>query len=60
MTKMTLEVFVYADAEADRMVTINGRRYTKGQLVDGRYLVEDITPEGVRLSFQGERAILRP
>ena len=60
MTKMTLDVFVYADAEADRMVTINGRRYTKGQLVDGRYLVEEITPEGVLLSFQGERAILRP
>jgi general secretion pathway protein B len=60
MTKMVLDVFVYADAEADRMATINGRRYTKGQLVDGRYLVEDITPEGVLLSFQGERAILRP
>ena len=60
MAKMTLDVFVYADSEADRMVTINGRRYMKGQLVDGRYLVEDITPEGVLLSFQGERALLRP
>lgn len=60
IAKMTLDVFVYADSEADRMATINGRRYTKGQLVEGRYLVEDITPEGVLLSFQGERAILRP
>ena len=58
--KMTLNVFVYADAEADRMVMINGRRYVKGQQVDGHYLVEDITPEGVLLSFEGERALLRP
>ena len=57
---MTLNVFVYTDAEADRMVMINGRRYVKGQQVDGHYLVEDITPEGVLLSFEGERALLRP
>ena len=57
---MTLNVFVYADAEADRMVMINGRRYVKGQQVDGHYLVEDITPEGVFLSFEGQRALLRP
>ncbi len=60
MAKMTLDVFVYADAEPDRMVIINGRRYVKGQRVDGQYLVEDITPEGVVLSFQGERALWRP
>jgi hypothetical protein len=58
--KMTLNVFVYAAAEADRMVMINGQRYVKGQQVDGHYLVEDITPEGVLLSFEGERALLRP
>lgn len=58
--KMTLNVFVYTDAEADRMVMINGRRYVKGQQVDGHYLVEEITPEGVLLSFEGERALLRP
>ena len=60
ISKMTLNVFVYADAEADRMVMINGQRYVKGQQVDGHYLVEDITPEGVLLSFEGERALLRP
>lgn len=57
---MTLNIFVYTDTEADRMVMINGRRYVKGQQVDGHYLVEDITPEGVLLSFEGERALLRP
>lgn len=58
--KMTLDVFVYTDVEADRMAVINGRRYVKGQLVDGLYLVEGITPEGVVLSHRGDRVVLRP
>ncbi len=58
--KLTLDVFVYTDVEADRMVIIGGRRYVKGQLVDGLYLLEDITPEGAVLSYQGERIVLRP
>jgi len=60
LAKMTLDVFVYTDVEADRMAVINGRRYVKGQLVDGLYLVEGISPEGVVLKYQGERAVLRP
>ena len=60
LAKMTLDVFVYTDVEADRMVVINGRRYAKGQYVDGLYLIENITPEGVTLSYQGEQAVLRP
>ena len=58
--KMTLDVFVYTDVEADRMVVINGRRYVQGQLVEGLYLVEAIVPDGVVLSYQGERGVLRP
>ena len=58
--KMTLDVFVYTDVEADRMVVINGRRYTKGQYVDGLYLIDNITPEGVTLSYRGEQGVLRP
>lgn len=58
--KMTLDVFVYTDVDADRMVVINGRRYTKGQYVDGLYLIDNITPEGVALSYRGEQAVLRP
>jgi general secretion pathway protein B len=60
IAKMTLDVFVYTAAKADRMVVINGRRYVQGQYVDGLYLLEDISPEGVILSYQGERALLRP
>ncbi len=57
---MTLDVFVYTGAKADRMVVINGHRYVPGQYVDGQYLLEDITPEGAILSYQGQRATLRP
>jgi hypothetical protein len=57
---MTLDVFVYTDVEADRMAVISGRRYVKGQLVDGLYLVESINPDGVVLTYKDERAILRP
>ena len=60
LAKMTLDVFVYTAVEADRLVVINGRRYTKGQYVDGLYLVENITPEGVVLTYQEERVVLRP
>jgi hypothetical protein len=58
--KLTLDVFVYTDAEADRMVVIAGKRYVKGQFVEGLYLLEDITPEGAVLSSRGERIVLRP
>jgi len=57
---MTLDVFVYTDVEADRMAVINGRRYFKGQFVDGLYLVESINPDGVMLKYRDERAVLRP
>lgn len=60
MAKMTLDVFVYTNVKADRLVVINGRRYVEGQYVDGLYLLEEITPQGAALSYQGERALLRP
>jgi len=57
---MKLGVFVYTDVKAKRMVVIDGRSYVEGDLVDGRYLVEAITSEGVLLSREGERALLKP
>jgi general secretion pathway protein B len=60
MAKMTLDVFLYTEAKAERMVVINGRKYVEGQHVEELYLLEGITPEGVVLSYRGERAILRP
>jgi general secretion pathway protein B len=57
---MSVSLLMYAEAEAERIVFINGRKYVKGDLVDGLYLVDSITPEGVVLTHQRERVILRP
>jgi len=51
--KMTVSLLLYAEAEADRSVWINGRKYVKGDRVDGLYLVESITAEGVVLELPG-------
>jgi len=60
ISKMTVSLLLYAEAEADRSVWINGRKYVKGNYVDGLYLIESINADGVVLSYQGERATLRP
>ncbi len=60
ISKMTLNILVYDSSEAARRAVINGKKYVKGDYVDGHYLVEDITLEGVVLSYKGERALLRP
>jgi hypothetical protein len=60
LSGLRLESFIYTDSEAGRMVIINGRRYVRGQLVEDRYLLEEITPDGAVLSYHGERAMLRP
>jgi general secretion pathway protein B len=60
VAKMKMGVFVYTEVKAKRVVVIDGRSYVEGDLVDGRYLVEAITSEGVVLSREGERALLKP
>jgi Type II secretion system protein B len=60
MAKMRLDTFVYTDVPADRMVTINGRKYIEGEQVDGLYRIESITREGVLLSYKDEKLVLRP
>ena len=60
MAGMTLSVHMYSERPEDRMVFINGRRYLEGELVERRYLLESITPEGAVLRLGGERETLRP
>jgi hypothetical protein len=57
---LRLEVFVYGERPADRMVFINGRKYVEGQQVDGTYLLEAITPQGAVLRHEGRQILLRP
>jgi general secretion pathway protein B len=59
LAKMTLNVLVYSEDAAERWVFIGGHRYVEGERVDGRFLVQEIRPEGVLLSRQGEQALLR-
>ena len=60
MAELNMTILSYADEKSERMAFINDRKYVEGDLVDGLYLVESITAEGVVLSYQGERAMLRP
>lgn len=58
--KMTLSLLMYDDNKAERMVYINGRKYGEGDYIDGIYLLENITENGVIISHQGERIRLQP
>ncbi len=56
---MKMSVLVYAEAQADRLVFINGKRYAEGDYVDELYLLESITLDGAVLSYGGEKILLR-
>jgi general secretion pathway protein B len=56
---LRVEALIYADAPAERMVFINGRRYREGDSIDGRLRIEEIREDGVELSDQGRRFTLR-
>ena len=59
-TRLTLDVLVYSDAPAERLVFINGRKYVEGQAVDGETIVEQITPDGAILRRADRRVMLSP
>jgi hypothetical protein len=52
---LRLQALIYADAPAERMVFVNGRRYREGDSIDGRLRIEAIREDGVELSDQGGR-----
>ena len=49
-TPMTVSLLLYAKAEADCSLWINGSKYIKGDCIDGLYPIESINTEGVVLS----------
>ena len=59
LPKLRLEVLVYAETPAQRMVFINGRKYVEGGRIDESLVVEEITQDGTVLSRQGQRFLLR-
>ncbi len=60
LARLTLDVLVYSDVPAERLVFISGRKYVEGQTLDGETVVEQITPDGAVLQHQGKRIVLRP
>lgn len=57
--RLKLEVVSYADAPAQRLVFISGRKYVEGDTIEGGYRVEQIREDSVILSDRGERFTLR-
>jgi len=54
-----LDVHVYSDQPQDRFVLINLQKYREGDRLQEGPLVDEITPEGVILSFQGQQFLVR-
>jgi Type II secretion system protein B len=60
LARFTLDVLVYSEVPAERLVFINGRKYVEGQTVDTDVVVEQITPDGAVVRHQGSYFLLRP
>jgi uncharacterized protein (DUF169 family) len=50
-----VQVVVYSDNPAQRMVFIDGKRYAEGDRVDAETVVERITPDGAIVTHRGQR-----
>ena len=52
---LAVTIHVYSHDESQQILFLNNREYLKGSQIDGGIRVEDIVPDGVVLSFRGER-----
>ena len=59
IAKLHLQVLVYSEVPSGRLVYINGQKYVEGQRIDADLVIERITSEGVFVSYQGRRMLLR-
>ncbi|MHB8623325.1 MAG: general secretion pathway protein GspB [Sulfuricaulis sp.] len=55
LPSMTVTIHVYSEAESQRILFINNRQYHQDDLLPGGVRVVAIVPDGVVLSFQGQR-----
>jgi general secretion pathway protein B len=55
LPSMSVSMVIYSDKPGDRMININGRMIREGQEVSAGVKVEQITPNGAILKFQGHR-----
>lgn len=56
---LRLQVHVYSEVPAGRLVFINNQKYVEGQRIDANLVIESITSDGVFVSYQGKRVLLR-
>jgi general secretion pathway protein B len=59
MPQIRLQMLVYSDVPSERLVFINNHKYVEGQSVEGKLVVESITPDGAVVNYQGKRVLLR-
>ena len=55
---VVLQVLVYSDTPAQRMVFIDGRRYAEGDPIDGETVLERINADGVVVKHRGQRFVI--
>ncbi len=58
LPELTVDLHVFTTDPAKRAVFINGRRYTQGARIAEGPMIEEITAEGVLLSYRGRRFVL--
>jgi general secretion pathway protein B len=59
LPQIHLQMLVYSDVASERLVFINNHKYVEGQSVEGKLVVEKITPDGAVVNYQGKRLLLR-
>jgi general secretion pathway protein B len=58
LPELSVDLHIYADDPAKRVVFINGRRYQRGAVLVEGPTVEEINREGAVLSYHGQRFLL--
>lgn len=55
LPRLALTIHVYSHDKSQRILFINDREYREGSQIEGGIRVESVVPDGVVLSYQGER-----
>jgi type II secretion system (T2SS) protein B len=55
---VTLQVIVYSDVPAQRMVFIDGRSYREGDAFDAETVLERIAADGIVMKRRGQRFVI--
>jgi general secretion pathway protein B len=58
LPELSVDLHIYSDDPAKRVVFINGRRYQTGSVLTEGPTVEEINREGAVLSYHGQRFLL--